>query len=72
MNQNFDNYESVQFKNWIKKRIINEVDILNTPYKNILLWSEAFHELGDELINTWCIARPCHHEIVPFRRSSEN
>ena len=70
MNHKFDNYENVRFKNWIKKRFINEVDICKTPYRHIVLWSEALHELGDELIELWCFVNSLNHQIVPFNRSS--
>ncbi|BAY85998.1 hypothetical protein NIES267_55040 [Calothrix parasitica NIES-267] len=70
MNQNFNNYEKIRFKCWIKKRFIHEVDICNLSYINVLLWSEALQELSSELVDTWCLARSYHHEIVPFQRSS--
>ncbi|MGD1914112.1 MAG: hypothetical protein ACFB2X_25725 [Rivularia sp. (in: cyanobacteria)] len=71
MNQNFNNYENIQFKSWIKKRFINEIDINRISYKDALLWCEALQELSNELIDTIFIARLQRHEIVPFRRGKE-
>lgn len=70
MNQNFNNYENIRFKSWIKKRFINEIDIVNLSYKQALLWCEALQELSNELIDTLCISRFYVHEIVPFHRSN--
>ena len=68
MNQNFNNYENIRFKNWIKKRFINEIDINSISLKEALLWCEALQELSNELIDTLCLARSEHHKIVPFHR----
>lgn len=68
MNQNFNNYESIRFKNWIKKRFINEIDINSISIKEAILWCEALEELSKELIDTLCIAQSHQHQIVPFRR----
>lgn len=68
MNQNFKNYENIRFKNWIKKRFINEIDINSISLKEALLWCEALEELSNELMDTLYLARSEHHRIVPFRR----
>ena len=68
MQQNFDNYENVRYKCWIKKRFINEIDINSISYEQALLWCEALEELSKELIDTWSISRHYVHEIVPFYR----
>lgn len=68
MNQNLNNYENIQFKNWIKKRFISALDIKNISYRDAILWSEALSELGDELLDTTNAYRIGIHEIVPFTR----
>ena len=68
MNQNFKNYENIRFKNWIKKRFINEIDINSISLKEALLWCEALQELSNELIDTLYLARSEYHKIVPFER----
>lgn len=65
------NHESDQFKRWIKKRFISELDIPSLSYKDIALWSIALHELADELIDTHLFTRFMDHQIVPFRRGGE-
>lgn len=68
MSYQFNNCEHIQFKNWIKKRFINALDIKNLSYKEVSLWSQALAELSDELIDTVNFSRFYIHEIVPFRR----
>lgn len=71
MTQNFQNYESIRFKNWIKKRFIAEIDFYSISCKDALLWCEALEELSDELIDTLHTVRFEHHQIVPFFRRGE-
>lgn len=68
MNQHNKNYERIQFKNWIKKRFINEIDIVNIPDEQALLWCQALVELSDEIIYTLYLTRFSEHQIVPFSR----
>jgi hypothetical protein len=45
----FDIDRTTHFKNWIKKRFINEVDIKSMTTDDALAWSNALVELGFSL-----------------------
>jgi hypothetical protein len=45
----FDIDRTIHFKNWIKKRFINEVDIKSMTTEDALAWSNALIELGFSL-----------------------
>lgn len=72
MNENLDKNERTQFKNWIKKRFINEVDAYNLPPKEVFLWSMALRELSNELIRTQTFSHIGTHHIVPFCRGKRD
>lgn len=69
MSYQFNNCEHIHFKNWIKKRFINTLDVKALSYIETVLWSQALAELSDELINTVNNSRLYVHQIVPFHRN---
>ena len=68
MNHKSNSQNCNEFKNWIKKRFINELDLDNMTFEDSLLWSQALSELSEELIDTIYKSRYGCHVIVPFRR----
>ncbi|BAY08610.1 hypothetical protein [Calothrix sp. NIES-2098] len=54
----FDRHQIEIFKNWIRRRFIDEVDFQQMPVSCALAWSAALKELSQTVA----------HEIVPFRR----
>ena len=60
------------FKNWLKKRLIYQLNLDKLSLKMIFLWSEALEELSREILFTWDIFQPGTHEIKPFKRIKRN
>ncbi|OUL28791.1 hypothetical protein [Nostoc sp. 106C] len=54
----FDHQQVEIFKNWIRRRFIDEVDFQQMPVAFTLAWSAALKELSETVT----------HSIVPFHR----
>jgi hypothetical protein len=54
----YDRQQVELFKNWIRRRFIDEADFEQLPFPVALAWSEALRELSNQV----------GHNIVPFRR----
>jgi formylmethanofuran dehydrogenase subunit A len=57
-----DKGQVLLFKNWIKRRFINECDLNELPALVALAWCEAMREMSNLI----------RHEIVPFSRGKHN
>ncbi|MBD2167115.1 hypothetical protein H6G04_22250 [Calothrix membranacea FACHB-236] len=57
----FDHQQVEIFKNWIRRRFIDEADFQEMPIEFALAWSAALKELSEQV----------SHQVVPFRRRGE-